>query len=548
MADARDWMAHPRTRNAKPERRRGRDLLTGLILLIAVSAMALVAYGQVAASRITRAQTELTPVADGVSNRVATAHLYLVQALGGDESVMVADDVFGRLAEATRLVDSAYNGGPSIDGTIIHPATDPVVVEDLRLLVAQVDSFTSQASSRWLHRESTGQIGTKSDQEFDALFTKVVEQTDRLAADLRRTEERARTRIQTVNIAVLGTLAALFVGVAVFARRTRRTIVAKNAELETRVQERTAALALSEARTTAIVNTAVDAIITIDDRGIIRSINPATERIFGYESDELVGANVSVLMTEEDQTQHDGYIRRYLSTGLSHILGSGRETVALRKDGTVIPIDISVSEAKVGQDRMFVGLIRDITERKRVEAELQAAKAAAEEAATHDPLTGLWNHNRIIEILMEELSRSDRQGSPVSLAMVDLDHFKQVNDTYGHVVGDEVLREVAARLQRAIRVYDAVGRFGGEEFMVVLPGTEGVAAEQAAERIREEISQQPVITSAGALQITASLGLVTRVGEIVHDATALLVAADSALYDAKEAGRDRITIASMQSS
>ncbi len=541
-------MSNEPTQRATPVHRRGRDLLTVLILLIAVTAMALVAYGQVAASRITRAQAELAPVSDGVSNRVATAHLYLVQALGGDPTVMVANDVFRRLAEATRLVDSALIGGPSVDGTLIHAAKDPAVVEDLRLLAAQVESFTSQASSRWLHRESTGQIGTRWDREFDGLFTKVVGQTDRLSADLQRTETRARQRIQFVNIAVLGTLATLFVGVAVFARRTRRTIIAKNEELETRVNDRTAALALSEARTTAIVNTAVDAIITVDDRAIIRSINPATERIFGYEPSELLGANVDVLMTDEDQAQHDAHIHRYLSTGRSRILGVGRETTAKRKDGTVIPIDISVSEAKVGEDRMFVGLIRDITERKRVEAELQAAKAAAEEAATHDPLTGLWNHNRIIEILMEELSRSGRQGSPVSLAMVDLDHFKHVNDTHGHVVGDEVLREVAARLQRAIRLYDAVGRFGGEEFMVVLPGSEGEAAELAAERIRDEISRQPVITSCGALQVTASLGVVTRMGEIVHDATALLVAADTALYDAKAAGRDRVTIASMLTS
>jgi diguanylate cyclase (GGDEF)-like protein/PAS domain S-box-containing protein len=529
------------------ERRRGRDVLTALILLIAVSAMGLVAYGQLAAARITRAQAELTPVADGVANRVGTAHLYLVQALGGDDSVEVSDDVFGRLAQATRLVDAALNGGPSTTGEVIRPATEPMVVADLRLLAAQVDSFTSQAVSRWLHREGAGQIGTRADQEFDQLFSMVIAQTDKLSRDIASTEEHARHRIQVVNTAVLGILAVFFVGVALFARHTRRAIVAKNAELETRVIERTAELARSEARTTAIVNTALDAIITVDEAGTIRSINPATERIFGYGNDELMGADVNVLMADEDQGEHPGHMRRYLETGISNVLGAGREAVARRKDGTVFPIDISVSEARVDDDRMFVGLIRDITERKQVEAELQAAKTVAEEAATHDPLTALWNHNRIIEILMEELSRSDRQGGPVSLAMVDLDHFKEINDTYGHVVGDEVLREVAARLQRAIRVYDAVGRFGGEEFMVVLPGTQGPTAEAAAERIRTEISRDRVLTTAGSLQITASLGLVTSVGDLLHDATALLVAADTAMYSAKLAGRDRVTIASMQS-
>ena len=227
-------------------------------------------------------------------------------------------------------------------------------------------------------------------------------------------------------------------------------------------------------------------------------------------------------------------------------MGAGRETIARRKNGSIFPIDISVSEARVGDDRLFVGLIRDITERKRVEAELQAAKAAAEEAATHDPLTGLWNHNRVIEILIEEMSRSDRQGQPLSVAMLDLDHFKHVNDTYGHVVGDEVLREIARRLERAIRVYDSVGRFGGEEFMIVLPGTGRVDAEQAAERIRIEISREPILTSAGTLRVTGSLGVVTHRGERPNDPTGLLVAADDALYDAKGSGRDRVTVASMQ--
>ena len=532
------------THRVEPRSRRGRDALTALILLMAITAMGLVAYGQLAAARITRAQNELAPVADGVANHVSIAHLFLVQALGGDRSVDVSKDIFGHLDDAARLVDAALSGGPSLAGEAIHPATDPSVRDDLRLLAAQVDSFASQATSRWQHRESTGQIGTRSDQEFDALFMTLIDQTQKLATDIGHSEQDARNRVQGVNVAVLVFLAVLFVGIAAFARHTRRAIVVKNVELERRVAERTAALARSEARTTAIVNTALDAIITIDERGTIRSINPATERIFGYDEEELIGASVHLLMTDADGTHHGAQIDRYLATGVARILGAGRETVARRKDGAVFPIDISVSEAKVGDDRLFVGLIRDITERKRAEAELQAAKATAEEAATHDPLTGLWNHNRIIEILMEELARSDRQGTPVSLAMVDLDHFKQVNDTYGHVVGDEVLREVADRLQLAVRSYDSVGRFGGEEFMVVLPGAEGQDAEQAAERIREEISRETLLTTAGALRITASVGLVTRVGEVVNDATALLVAADAALYDAKGSGRDRVTIAS----
>jgi diguanylate cyclase (GGDEF)-like protein/PAS domain S-box-containing protein len=528
------------------ERRRGRDVLTALILLIAVSAMGMVAYGQVAAARVSRSQAELAPVADGVANRVGTAHLYLVQALGGDASVDVGDDVFAPLAEALQLAQAALAGGSATPGEARRPTTDPVVTADLRLLAAQVDSFASQAGSRWMHREGAGQIGTRADQEFDRIYATIIAQTDKLSRDIALTEDRARHRIQVVNTAVLGILAVFFVGVATFARHTRRAIVAKNEELETRVVERTTELARSEARTAAIVDTARDAIITVDEAGLIRSVNPAAQRMFDYASDELLGAHAAILLAEDDRYPRDGHLRRFLEAGARDVVGLGRETVGRRRDGGLFPIDVSVSQARVGEDPIFVGVIRDITQSKRVEAELRAAKAVAEEAATHDALTGLWNHNRIIEVLMEELARSGRQSSPLSIAMVDLDHFKDINDTYGHVVGDEVLREIALRLRRSIRAYDAVGRFGGEEFMVVLPGAEGATAEAAAERIRTRINREHVLTTAGTLQVTASLGLVTSVGDLVHDATALLVAADTAMYSAKVAGRDRVSTGAMR--
>ncbi|MGZ8619532.1 MAG: PAS domain S-box protein, partial [Actinomycetota bacterium] len=191
--------------------------------------------------------------------------------------------------------------------------------------------------------------------------------------------------IWSLNIGILVILAILPVGAIVFARRTRREILREKTELEARVEEHTAALARSEARTTAIVTNAVDAIITFDETGVIRSINPATERIFGFVEAELLSRHVSVLIPDEDRSDPVAHLRRHAQEGPARVLGAGRETIARRKNGSIFPIDISVSEARVGDDRLFVGLIRDITERKRVEAELQAVKAAAEEAATHDP-------------------------------------------------------------------------------------------------------------------------------------------------------------------
>jgi diguanylate cyclase (GGDEF)-like protein/PAS domain S-box-containing protein len=523
-------------------RSHGRDILTWFVLLAALLSMGLVGYGQLQTSRVIEHQTRILPVAGEVGQRLATSQLYLVRALAGDETVDVATQVFEPLHATQAMIDDVIKGDAA-DSALVAAARDEVIRADLKRLRALVNSFTALSSSRWNNRTGSGTILTEADAKSDALYAQVRDQIAQLSGDVQVQTDRDRTLVQRLNTIVLAILLLLFVGVGVFAKRTRRHIVQRNTDLEVRVKERTAALAASQARTTAIVNTAVDAIITADERGVIESINPATVKIFGYDEDELLGKSISMLMPDRDAGEHAEHVQRFVRSGRARILGMGRETVAQRKDGSTFPIDISVSKAEVEDGLVFVGLIRDITERKRAEAELQAAKEAAEEAARRDPLTGLWNHNQILEQLIEELSRSDRLGTQVSVAMIDLDHFKQINDTHGHMVGDEVLREISNRLNEVVRVYDKVGRFGGEEFVVVLPGTSQAEAEAAAERIREHLSQAPVETSVGPLTVTASLGVVTRQGELANDATTLLVAADTALYSSKESGRDRVTVA-----
>lgn len=129
----------------------------------------------------------------------------------------------------------------------------------------------------------------------------------------------------------------------------------------------------------AILNTAVDAIITIDEQGMMRHVNAATERLFGYSRDELVGRNVSMLMPSPDREQHDQYIRNYLATGLAKIIGIGREVQALRKDGTLIPVDLAVSESSIAGQRLFTGIIRDMSERNRVINALRAERHFSED-------------------------------------------------------------------------------------------------------------------------------------------------------------------------
>ena len=175
-----------------------------------------------------------------------------------------------------------------------------------------------------------------------------------------------------------------------------------------------------------------------------------------------------------------------------------------------------------------------------LEDSLVQAREAMRFKATHDMLTGVWNRGAILETLDREITRSRREGSSLGVLIADLDHFKYVNDTYGHLAGDAVLREVTKRMQSEVRSYDAVGRFGGEEFLILLPGCK---TSETAERLRRAIVGQPIETEAGSLTITLSLGGVAA--EDWPDCTAnqILHMADAALYRAKEQGRNRTAMA-----
>jgi len=170
---------------------------------------------------------------------------------------------------------------------------------------------------------------------------------------------------------------------------------------------------------------------------------------------------------------------------------------------------------------------------------LLAAEEVARDRATHDPLTGLWNRDHVFSSLAKELDRSMRDGSSLSVIMADLDHFKSVNDTYGHMAGDAVLRETALRAGRSIRKYDMLGRYGGEEFVRVCPGCDAASVGILGERIREGLASEPVNTSEGLIPITLSVGTVTTVGGR-STPEAMVRAADAALYRAKENGRNRV--------
>jgi len=162
--------------------------------------------------------------------------------------------------------------------------------------------------------------------------------------------------------------------------------------------------------------------------------------------------------------------------------------------------------------------------------------------ATHDVLTGIVNRGVALHALQQEHARQIREGGSFGLILADIDHFKLVNDTYGHICGDEVLREVTRRMKGCVRPYDTVGRYGGEEFLIVVPSSEGLGALQLADRIRTAIEAAPVSTQSAQIKLTASFGVAASTSARPLTPDVLLRLADEALYRAKKQGRNRSEI------
>ena len=259
--------------------------------------------------------------------------------------------------------------------------------------------------------------------------------------------------------------------------------------------------------------------------GEILDVNSALCELTGFAHEDLVGATVPYPFWAPEAV--DAINRHRIAVGR----GSGArelETTYLRSDGTRIDVSVTTVPTRFDSDGRvaYVSTIRDITAQRRHEAELQRL-------ATHDPLTGLLNHRVFRERLPEEIARAMRDRRSLSIAILDLDHFKDVNDRYGHPVGDQVLIEAAGRLQALTRDGEHLARIGGEEFAWILPDASGEGAYAAAERARHAISAIPFPT-VGTITLSAGVCELTELGD-----ADLYEHADQALYSAKQQGRNR---------
>lgn len=175
-----------------------------------------------------------------------------------------------------------------------------------------------------------------------------------------------------------------------------------------------------------------------------------------------------------------------------------------------------------------------------LQEELVAARESMRHAATHDSLTGLMNRGAVLELLQRELERARREHRPVGVLLADIDHFKNVNDSLGHLYGDEALKEITRRLRSKLRVYDGIGRYGGEEFLLIMPGCDSATALLRGNQLREFVASTPVVCSGVERVITVSMGVAISKVSGNNDVETLLGEADGGLYAAKQAGRNRV--------
>jgi len=355
-----------------------RDPLTSSTLAAGVIALLLLGLSGWLAYDTQRRAGELLPLSEAVGLRISAAHLWMEEKIGGDAQIDVPIQVFGNIDGAVELLAAARKGASP--GLLESRAEAAALRRQLTRLERLIVVWRRITEIR-LRSGSGGGIGSPMDHQFDIDFQEIIRLTREISAQARAEVSREFGHMLLLNGLNAACIFLLFGALAVFARRSRAASEQKGDELEAFAAARTAELRDSEERLRAVLGGVVDPIITIGQRGTIQSFNRAAEQLFGYSEAEVIGRNVSLLMPAPHREQHDGYLESYERTGVRKIIGIGREVAGLRKDGSQVPLDLSVSEITFGGQPLFTGILRDITERKESQRLLLEAKEVAERAA-----------------------------------------------------------------------------------------------------------------------------------------------------------------------
>ncbi len=289
-----------------------------------------------------------------------------------------------------------------------------------------------------------------------------------------------------------------------------------------------------------VLENSIDAIINMDAEGNVIAWNAAASSMFGYAREDVLGRTLSELIVPaRSREAHKEGMQRVLATHQSKVTGRRVELDALRSDGTEFPVEMSIAQIRRGDNVFFSSFIRDITERRESENQIQRL-------AHFDTLTGLPNRSLLQDHFKYALSLVKRNNGKLAVIFLDLDHFKDINDTLGHSVGDVLLKELARRLQSMLREEDTLSRLGGDEFILILPGTDAHGAANVSQKLLS-VMAKPYQISPYELTVTGSIG-VALYPEDGADLERLSQKADTAMYRAKQEGRNsyRFFTAEMQ--
>lgn len=324
------------------------------------------------------------------------------------------------------------------------------------------------------------------------------------------------------------------------------TLKQLNSNLALEIEERRQALDQlreSEARYQVLLDNAWDG-VAILRQGELYYANPALVRLLGAQQVDQVMWRSFLEFIDPAQREFiaDNYRHRLAGEAVASVYESSLQTM----QGALIDVEISVGLATYHGVTVTVAVVRDIRARKNAERELQRANQELLRLSTTDALTGLYNRRYLMDTMNAEFSRARRYWTPMAIMMIDVDHFKQVNDRYGHQVGDQVLEHLGRILRDRTRQSDIAARYGGEELTVLLPQTALEQAMTVAETLRQLIDEHPFVNDNGRqVHVTISIGVACFPDLRVDDAERLLQYADAALYLAKELGRNRVVLAQL---
>jgi len=289
-----------------------------------------------------------------------------------------------------------------------------------------------------------------------------------------------------------------------------------------------------------------EAIVLSDNVGCIVKVNREFSRLFGYSEEEAIGRFIDDLVAPEEFREEATTITEAVAHGQKFSL----EAVRKRKDGSLVHVSLLGVPIVTSRRQVAVfGIYRDISARVKAERALVESRRQLEEAnsmleriSNHDGLTAIPNRRSFEHFYELEWRRACREHKWISLVMIDVDFFKRYNDHYGHLAGDQCLKQIAQALQVLNRPGDMVARYGGEEFVAVLSGTDQAGAQRMAERMQERVRELrlPHEKSEVSSQVTISAGIATEVPEAGANALNLILKADQALYLAKSRGRNRV--------